>query len=311
MINNDRGQSLINKYVWVMETIYHSGKISFKELNRRWLRDIDISRGVDLSKRTFDNWRYAIWDMFGINIANEGCGEYRYFIENSDDIDGNGLRSWLYQTICVSNTLANSQGLKDRILLEDVPSGQKYLQTIIGAMKENKVINITYHSFWKDEEHTFDVQPLCVKLFRQRWYMVGQSTAPDYKDLPPRIYALDRIHELHTTKESFKMPKRWNAKDFFNDSFGIIADQRVEVQKIKLKVSAGQANYIRSLMLHHSQKEIERNGEYSVFEYRLRPTFDFIQEVLRNGEDMEVLEPITFREEIKDIIELMAKKYTS
>ena len=62
MIDNDRGQSLITKYVWVIETIYKAGKISFKELNKRWLCD-EISRGVDITKRTFDNWRYVIWDM--------------------------------------------------------------------------------------------------------------------------------------------------------------------------------------------------------------------------------------------------------
>ena len=39
MIDNDRGQSLITKYVWMIETIYKSGKISFKDLNKRWLRD--------------------------------------------------------------------------------------------------------------------------------------------------------------------------------------------------------------------------------------------------------------------------------
>ena len=84
MASNDRGQSLISKYVWVIETIYKAGKISFKELNEKWLDD-DISRGVDIPKRTFDNWRYVIWDMFGINIANEGSGEYRYYNENEKD----------------------------------------------------------------------------------------------------------------------------------------------------------------------------------------------------------------------------------
>ena len=102
-MDNDRGQSLITKYVWVIETIYRRRKISFKELNELWLRD-DISRGVDIPKRTFDNWRYVIWDMFGINIANEGRGEYRYYIENEEDISKNGLRSWLYNTFCVSKT---------------------------------------------------------------------------------------------------------------------------------------------------------------------------------------------------------------
>ncbi len=91
---------MITKYVWVIETIYHRRKISFKELNELWLRD-DISRGVEIPKRTFDNWRYVISDMFGITIANENRGEYRYYIENEEDISKNGLRSWLYNTFCV------------------------------------------------------------------------------------------------------------------------------------------------------------------------------------------------------------------
>ena len=308
MADNDRGQSLISKYVWVIETIHRRRKISFKELNRRWLDD-DISRGVKIPKRTFDKWRYVIWDMFGINIVNENRGEYRYYIENEEDISKNGLRSWLYNAFCVSNALANSQSVKDRILLEFVPSGQQYLQPIIEAMKEHRVINITYHSYWKDEENNFDVQPYCVKLFRQRWYMVARSTHPNYFKKGPRIYSLDRIQHLHKTDETFVMPKDWDANDYFAGSFGIIADQHVESQTVKLKVSTGQANYIRDLKMHESQKEIERNEEYSIFAYRLRPTFDFMQEILRNGEDIEVLEPLWLREEMAGIIKRMWNKY--
>ena len=309
MANNERGQSLISKYVWVIETICRRKKISFKELNERWLRDTDISRGVDIPKRTFDNWRYVIWDMFGINIVNENRGEYRYFIENEEDISKNGLRSWLYNTFCVSNVLANSQSIKDRVLLEYVPSGQEYLQTIIEAMKENRMLNITYHSYWKDEENNFDVQPFCVKLFRQRWYLVARSTYTYYYNKGPRIYSLDRIHSLRTTDETFEMPKDWSAKDFFEGCFGIIADQRIELQTIKLKVSAGQANYIRDLKIHDSQDEIERNEEYSIIKYCLRPSYDFIQEILWNGETMEVLEPLSLRKEIAGIISRMNEKY--
>ncbi len=308
MADNDRGQSLISKYVWVIETIYRRRKISFKELNHRWLDD-DISRGVEIPKRTFDNWRYAIWDMFGISIVNENRGEYRYYKENEEDISKNGLRSWLYNTFCVSNALANSQSVKDRIQLEFVPSGQQYLQPIIEAMKENRVINITYHSYWKDEENNFDVQPYCVKLFRQRWYMVARSTYPFYFEQGPRIYSLDRIQQLHKTDETFVMPKDWDANEYFADSFGIIADQRIDSQRVKLKVSAGQANYIRDLKMHESQEEIERNEEYSIFAYRLRPTYDFMQEILRNGEDIEVLEPLWLREEMAGIIQRMWNKY--
>ena len=79
-MDNDRGQGLIGKYVWVIRTIYQHRKLSFKKLNELWINDDDISMGVELPKRTFDNWRYAIWDIFGLDIVNEQRGKYRYYI---------------------------------------------------------------------------------------------------------------------------------------------------------------------------------------------------------------------------------------
>lgn len=52
-------QSLLSKYVWIIDTIYKADRISFKELNSLWL-DSEISEGVEIPKRTFDNWRYII-----------------------------------------------------------------------------------------------------------------------------------------------------------------------------------------------------------------------------------------------------------
>ena len=179
-----------------------------------------------------------------------------------------------------------------------------------GNVNKNSVVILCLLSnYWKDEENNFDVQPYCVKLFRQRWYMVARSTYSYYHEKGPRIYSLDRIKYLHTTDETFEMPKNWTAEDFFDGCFGIIAEQSVKIQPVKLKVSAEQANYIRDLKKHESQEEIERNEEYSVFTFNLRPEFDFQQEILKNGEEVEVLEPQWLREEIAGKIKRMWNKY--
>ena len=307
-MNNDKGQGLMSKYVWVIETIYQHNRLSFKELNELWLHD-DISRGVELPKRTFDNWKDEIWDVFGINIVNERRGWYRYYIENEEDLSGNGLASWLYSTLSVANMLYDSKNLKERILLEDIPSGLQHLQPIIRAMKENYLLNITYKSYWSDEECCFDVKPYCIKLFKQRWYMVAKSTHAYYNDKPPMIYSLDRILQLTVKHETFEMPADWNAQEYFEGCFGVC--RSVDVEIVKLKVSASQANYIRDLKLHDSQKEVEHNDKYSIFTYRLRPEYDFQQELLRHGENVEVLEPQWLREEIAGKIERMNNVYKS
>lgn len=296
----------INKYVWLVDTIHRAKRISFEDINRRWLNN-DMSDGLEIPKRTFHKWRIAIEEMFGLVIENENCGEYRYYILNDDEISRGGLRTWLVNTVAVSNLIANNQSIKDRILLEDIPSGRTYLPTILEALKENRILHITYQSYWKSEANDFDVEPYCVKLFRQRWYLVARSTYYD----KVMIYAVDRMDDVHKTPKTFEYPKDFSPEEFFYGCFGVIADDRTKIEKVELQVTAGQANYLRSLPLHQSQTESYRGDEYSIFEYQIRPTFDFQIEILSHIPDIEVLSPIWLRQEIAGKIGYMNKKYNS
>lgn len=308
MADIERGPSLIRKYVWLIDTIYRAKKISFKEINERWRRDVDMSRGEDMSVRTFKRWLNNIGDIFGLYVENERCGNYRYSIENIEDITEGGLQSWLFNTFAVSNALTGCMGIKDRIQLEYVPSGELYLQPIIDAMKENRVINITYKSYWEDSQKNYDVQPLCLKLFRQRWYVIVRKNVAR-KDAKIWICGLDRILSLQKTEETFTMPKDWDVQAYFDGFIGVIRDEDYDKEIVKIKMNAKQANYLRDLKIHRSQQEAERNDEYSIFTYCLRPTFDFQQELLWNADKVEVLEPQWLRDEMADIIQKMLDLY--
>lgn len=299
------GKSLINKYVWLVETIYKAKRITFEEINEKWLNN-EMSEGVELALRTFHKWRIAVEEMFGLLIECERKGGYHYYIANADELRSGRIRNWLLNTVSVSNLLIDNQHMKDRILLEDIPSGQGLLADIIEAMKKGYSLNMTYQSYWQKDSHTFTVEPYCVKLFRQRWYMLARS--PYYDKL--LIYALDRILDLKATPDNkFKMPFSFSPSEYFNECFGVIAGDGTNVGNVKLKVSADQANYLRSLPLHHSQQEIERTDSYSIFSLRIRPTYDFQQEILWNGEEVEVLEPLWLRKEIVGKIKSMWNKY--
>ena len=63
--------------------------------------------------------------------------------------------------------------------------------------------------------------------------------------------------------------------------------------------------------MHKTQHEKECHDEYSIFELYIRPTYDFQQEILWNGEEIEVLKPAWLRKEIADRIELMWNKYNT
>ena len=296
-------KSLINKYVWLVETLYKAKKITLKEINRRWTQT-ELSEGEEIPRRTFNNWKNAAEEMFGLVIMcdkHDDC----YYIENRDDLEEGGFQRWLLNTMSVNNTLLENKALSGRILLENIPSGQDFLATVMEAMKKSKLLEITYKGYWSEHEHTFPVAPYCVKLFRQRWYLVGNSINEDII----RIYALDRFLEAHLSDEAFKYPKQFNPETYFNHCFGIIHDEDCPLETVKLKVSSDQANYMRSLPMHHSQEEIECNDDYSIFSLNLRPTFDFQQEILWNGDSVEVLEPLWLRKEIAGTVKRMGNLY--
>ncbi len=297
-------KNLLNKYVWLVETIYKAKKISFEDINRRWL-DNDLSEDKPLSIRTFHKWRIAVEEMFGLIIENEQGGQYRYYIQNADELKSGSMRSWLFNTLTVSNLMLDNVSIKDKVLFEEIPEGEQYLPIILEALKKNQVLGMTYQSYTRYEANTFEVEPYCLKVFKQRWYLIAHS--PFYDKI--MIYALDRVHWVGLTDKVFKYPKDFIPEEFFADCFGIIADYNVTIETVKLKVSARQANYLRSLTLHQTQKEIERTDEYSIFTVHLRPTFDFRQEILSRGCDIEVLEPKWFRDELAKTSRLMWDNY--
>lgn len=296
-----------NKLVWIIETIYNVRKITFEDLNRKWMDNIDLSGGEEMLKRTFHKWKRNILDTFGLVIECEKTAPYRYYIENAVDMKHNSIENWLLSTYSVCNSLIESKSIKDRIILADVPSGREYLDPIIGAMKKNQYIHITYYNYWKGETKNHYLMPLCVKLFRQRWYMVGR-TWPVMNDI---VFSLDRLRDFRLSSHTFEFPDDFNAQEYFDSCFGIIADKNCNVQDVVLKVSARQANYIRDLpmMRDEKQQEIERTTDYCIFRLRVRPTFDFQQELLWNRDELEVLEPQWLRKEVADTIKRMWNKY--
>ena len=280
---------LINRYVWFVTTIYNRGPITLEEIQHRF--ESHFGRGEELSERQFHRYTDAVEELFDIEIKYSRS-QRGYVVADREGIDNMGMRKWLIQTFSVNNILHENQDLKNRILLENVPSGQQHLTTIVDAMRKSVALSMTYHSFHREEPSTFEVEPYCVKLFEQRWYMLGMSDKL-------RIYALDRIKALEPTERKFKLPKKFDATKFFEDYYGIIiGDEEFDVCPVALQVDSWQSKYLRTLPLHHSQVEVERNEEYSIFEYRLCPTFDFRQKILSMGAAVEVLAPKALREEI-------------
>ena len=295
----------INRYVWFVTTIYNRGPISLEEIQHRY--ESHFGRGEELSERQFHRYTDAVEELFDIEIKYSRS-QRGYVVADREGIDNMGMRKWLIQTFSVNNILHENQDLKNRILLENVPSGQQHLTSIVDAMRESVALSMTYHSFHREKPSTFEVEPYCVKLFEQRWYMLGKIEG--YDEL--RLYALDRIKALEPTERKFKLSKKFNAAKFFEDYYGIIiGDEDFYVEPVALKVDSWQSKCLRTLPLHHTQVEVERNENYSIFEYRLCPSFDFQQKLLSMGDSVGVLAPVALKDIIRKKAETTANNNAS
>ncbi len=295
----------LQKYTWLIETIRRSGRISHKDLADRWQRNTDMSNGHPLHRATFNRWRDAIFNQFGIIISCQRVGGYLYYIENPEDIDEDALKKWMLDSFAVGNLIGENLALKGRIVLEEIPSGREHLTAVLEAMKNNSVIKITYHPFHKNRSYTFPIEPYCVKLFDGRWYVLAHNI--DYDDM--RLYSLDRIEAIETLDKSFELPRDFDAEEFFSTAYGIVIGNGCNPQRIVIRANEDHKHYLKSLPLHHSQKLIEDHGDYADFELYLAPTYDFIMRLLHSGAMLEVISPASLRLTMKNWIADMSALY--
>ena len=296
-------KNYFDRYVWLIDTINRHGHISKKDIDELWYHSpLNEKRDKELPERTFHNHRQAIEETFGIEIkCDRSLG---YYIANSEDLEGDGVRQWLLESLSLSNLLNETNDMRERILFEEIPSSQQWIPLLVNSMRDRKAVEMTYKSYWRGEESTFIAHPYCIKLFKQRWYVLARSEEYD----EPRIYALDqRMIYIKETKKALKVPARFNAREFFSNFYGVWVGKEYETMKVRLKVDSYQVNYFESVPLHHSQRTVERTDDYTVYEYWIAPAMDFRQEILRQGPTIEVLEPESLRAEvIEDLKQTLA-----
>ena len=294
--------SQFKRYMWLVDLLHAHDALSKEEIDRYWSRSSLNEQGESrIPKRTFQRMKNDIGSLFGIYIECLRSRGNKYALENADDIKQGNVQQWLINGFSISNVLMDSRQIKDRIVLEPIPSGNRFLTLTIDAIQRNKTLHVQYQSFKMPEPREFEIAPYCLRCFKQRWYILG--TRDGVKE--PHFFSLDRVLSLELTDNSFKLPKNFDAEAFFHNYYGIMQGD-TKAESVQLRVTPFRANYLHSLPLHHSQKEIERTDEYSVFEYWIAPTADFIQELRSFLPEITVLRPQWLRnkfiEEAKQVL---------
>lgn len=292
---------IFRQYIWIINTLRSCGGLTFEELNQKWKAE-DVSRGKPLQRSSFNRHRDAILEMFGI-IIDCDLRTYKYYIGNQEALEDDSLERWIYSTLTVHGALSEGASVKERLVLENAPAGERYLDMMIHAIRCNHRLRIGYQKF-QAEGYEKTVCPYALKLFRQRWYLLARNDEDQM-----RIYALDRITSLCLTEETFEMPTDFSAQKYFSEYFGVLTND-TPLAHVVVRAHKWMPDYLRTLPLHHSQRELQSTPDYTDFSYDIRPTSDFLGELMRHSVGIEVLEPVELREKMKKMLVDTLERYS-
>lgn len=257
----------------------------------------------NVSQRTFQRDVEDIRSIYKIDIQYDTSRKAYIIVDD----ETNSVQSRILGAFDLFNALNISEKLSDYIYFEKrQPQGTENLYSILNAIKDRKIITFDYYKFEDDDTTQRRVAPYALKEFKYRWYIV----AKDLKAEQVKIFALDRISSLETTRNVFLYPEDFQVSDYFKYSFGITVGNKSDTpQEIILSFNALQGKYVKTLPLHESQQIILDAPNELQIKLQLKINIDFIIELLSFGANVKVLQPASLAQQLMQTVQNMQMLY--
>lgn len=277
---------------------------TLQEIESYLERESEI-HGVNLkvSKKTFRRDLDDINSMYQKNIQFD-FSKKKYWIEELENEDFNNR---LLESFEMFNALKINAGLSDHLDFEKRKSlGLENFYGLLHAIKNRQQLNFSYQTFYHAEPVLKKTNPYFLKEFKNRWYLI----AKDLKDENIKTFGLDRISAIDITKKKFTNPIKYNPKEQFQHSFGIIGSIEGSVpETVVLSFTNHQGNYIKTLPLHHSQQILIDNPQELRIQLKVYIAFDFVHELLSYGDSVKVIAPQSLIDAVKEVYRKALERY--
>jgi predicted DNA-binding transcriptional regulator YafY len=251
------------------------------------LQEYDFS----ISKRTLQRDLNDIRSIFKIDIKYNFKLKHYYIEDESRDEE----QTQIFEAMDVFNALNVTDSLSSHIHFEQrKPRGTEHLMGLLHAIKNHKVTEFDHRKYFDNPPTERRVDPLGIKEYRSRWYLVAR----DHKDDRIKTFALDRMSNIHLTRESFTPPADFNLHEFFRYSFGVIVGGNTKPSPVELSFTPFQGHFIKTLPLHASQEILIDNDKEVRIRLHVHATHDFQMDILSLLPEVRVLKPKFLRDEI-------------
>jgi hypothetical protein len=298
--------SKLKKCLYLINLLERKGALTLKEINE-YYQYSSLYEGEDILPRTFLRYKDYIDETFPCYIVfNQRTGKYELHRHKALYGEDDSLYDYLLSAYHIEGMTELVLKHRDKIILSEAPTGVENVQIILEAIDQGKGIECEYYSFnRKTVKHQLLI-PYFLRTWEQRWYLAAE---PDNHHHGITIFALERMEDIKLTEDKMLPSNKITAEEYFDGSFGVNHSDNQKPETIRIKVYGAQVEYIRALPIHESQKEVETTSEWSIFEYRLIPCYNFYQQLLWHREKLEVIEPSAIREELKSTLQKMLSNY--
>lgn len=265
-----------------------------------------IDKGFEATPKSVQRDITNLRDTFGIDILYHR-GKDGYFISEEGKTASDAFLDFLGMSRVsdiIGQALREQKEASPYVSFENegLWAGTRWLPTLVNAVKNHKWIGFDYRKFESDQTKHYSLMPLLLKQYQGRWYLIGQQQNGD-----DRTFGIDRIEELKVRDQSFTAPPE-DPRDRFANVVGL-DHSRGTVEVVRFSCEPVQAQYIKTLPLHKSQRIIRDSAHETVFEVKVIPNYEFIQRILMLGAKVKVLQPKNLATEVYSHLSEAAKQY--
>ena len=212
---------------------------------------------------------------------------------------------WMEELVTNLEDKFSLKGPGDRVIgYEQNPylNGIERLSDLFNYIINKQPLTITYEHFSKGTI-IWTIHPYYIKQYNQRWFLFGLNE--EYRDITN--IPLDRISDIKPAKLSFFENQDIDFEEYFDDIIGVSIPKGKVVESLQLKFAPERFPYILSKPIHPSQKIIDK--ENKIIQIEVIPNRELEALILSYGNQVEVLSPDSFREQIRQNIAESFEKY--
>jgi predicted DNA-binding transcriptional regulator YafY len=276
--------------------------IRFMESEQGW--NIELKK-VKEGRTVFYKYENSNFSISNQPLNETEANQLREALLTLDRFKGLPQYNWINEINARLDSSFNLKQKEEKIISfeqNEYLRGLEFISELYNAILYKKVLNIDYKSFNSGEVHSITISPYYLKQYNMRWFLFGKSY--NYETITN--LALDRIEKIASSNEVYKK-SNIDFSDYFEDIIGVTIPND-NVLDVVLKVDKTLIPYVTTKPLHGSQKIKESENNFEVH-LKLIPNYELETLILSFGEKMQVLEPITLVEKVKEKINKMKNNY--